>query len=53
MFRAIPAGSVYYFEIENPTKEKVTKIINYFHYKNISEERKKEGFGFSLVGVVR
>jgi len=53
MFRAVPAGSVYYFEIENPTKENVTKIIESFHYKNISEERKKEGFGFSLVGIVK
>ena len=53
MLRAIPAGSVYFFEIENPTKENVIKIIDSFHYKNISEERKKEGFGFSLVGIVK
>jgi CRISPR-associated protein Cmr3 len=53
MLRAVSAGSVYWFEIENPSENKIKKILKSFHYQNISEERQKEGFGFSLVGGVR
>jgi len=49
MNRAVPAGSVYYFEI---VKGDMEQIIEYFNFKKISEERANEGFGFSLVGRV-
>jgi len=49
MYRAVPAGSVYYFEIIEGTQE---QIVSLFNFKKISEERANEGFGFSLVGRV-
>lgn len=50
MYKTIPAGAVYFFEILN----EVTwgKITSEFHYQNISEERSTQGFGLAAVGVV-
>ncbi|WP_252244420.1 MULTISPECIES: type III-B CRISPR module-associated protein Cmr3 [unclassified Clostridium] len=48
MGKAVPAGSVYYFEIEEGSKN---DIIQLFHNKSISEENTcKEGFGIVYVG---
>ena len=47
--QAIPAGSVYYFEISDDSC--VDTIVNTFHYKNISDYQAKEGFGLCFVGV--
>jgi len=49
MYRGIPAGSVYYFEVEEAD---ASKVIEVFHYENISDIRAEEGFGLSLVGEV-
>jgi len=51
MYKAIPAGSVYYFKVLNGADSK--KIKDVFHLKNISDINPEEGFGLSLVGVVR
>ena len=48
--QAIPAGSVYYFKINDETC--VDTILKTFHYKNISDYQAKEGFGLCFVGVV-
>ena len=47
--QAVPAGSVYYFEISDDSC--VDTIVNTFHYKNISDYQAKEGFGLCFVGV--
>ncbi len=50
MYKAVPAGSVYYFKILNEVSfEKVKKV---FHLRNISDVSPEEGFGLSLVGEV-
>jgi len=47
MKRAVPAGSVYYFEvIEGDTET----IFDRFWLKSISDERTEEGFGITLIG---
>jgi len=51
MYKAVPAGSVYYFKVLNGADSE--KIKNVFHFKNISDINPEEGFGLSLVGVVR
>ena len=48
-YRAVPAGSVYYFELMD--KNRIDDLIAAFHYQNISEERSEEGFGLALIGV--
>jgi len=48
MYKAVPAGSVYYFEILDDTPAE--KIKETFHLKNISDINPQEGFGLSLVG---
>ena len=48
-YRAVPAGSIYYFELLD--KSRIDDLIETFHYKNISDERSEEGFGFALIGV--
>ncbi|MGC9101202.1 MAG: type III-B CRISPR module-associated protein Cmr3 [Caldisericum sp.] len=51
MYKAVPAGSVYYFEIlDNSTPD---KIKDAFYLKNISDINSEEGFGLSLVGEVK
>jgi len=47
MYKAIPAGSVYYFEIlDNSSHE---KIIEKFHTQNISDVYAEQGFGHTIV----
>ena len=48
-YRAVPAGSVYYFELKD--KNRINNLINAFHYQNISDKRSKEGFGLAFIGV--
>lgn len=47
MKKAVPAGSVYYFEIEDGSLE---GIFDIFWLKSISDEKSKEGFGITLIG---
>ena len=51
MFRAIPAGSVYYFEILDDSD--FGRVKDIFHFRNISDRYSEEGYGLSLIGVVR
>ena len=46
--RAIPAGSVYYFKIQDSSSPE--DIIETFHVKNISDYNSEEGFGLAIVG---
>ncbi len=51
MRRAVPAGSVYYFEIQKGT---IAEAIEIFHLKSISEfGTDREGFGVAIVGKVK
>ena len=50
-YRAVPAGSVYYFELDD--KNQIDDLIAAFHYQNISDERSEEGFGLTLIGVAK
>ena len=49
--RAVPAGSVYYFELSD--KNQIDDLITAFHYQNISDERAEEGFGLTLIGIAQ
>lgn len=49
-YRAVPAGSVYYFQLVKGAD--VDVILNYLHYKNIGDQRTQEGFGLTYVGAV-
>jgi len=51
MYKAVPAGSVYYFEILDDTQAE--KVKETFHFKNISDINPKEGFGLSFIGEVK
>ncbi len=49
--KAVPGGSVYYFELlDGASSEKVKKV---FHFRNISDFNPEEGFGLSIIGEVR
>lgn len=48
MMKAVPAGSVYYFE----SADDASGFIKEIHGKSISEYRDKEGFGICYVGKV-
>ena len=56
--KAVPAGSVYFFEIENwdslnNKEEKINLLLDKFFYKSLEDESSpysKEGFGLSLIG---
>lgn len=58
MYRAVPAGSVYYFQVLDDSDFR--KLRDTFHLKNISDELPEEedikfsqkGFGLSLIGGV-
>ncbi|MGI6776496.1 MAG: type III-B CRISPR module-associated protein Cmr3 [Acetivibrionales bacterium] len=50
MYRAVPAGSVYYFEVPEGVDEQ--KLIDSFHNRCISEYEKEKGFGLAFMGVV-
>lgn len=49
MRKAVPAGSVYYFEILQGTMDDAVKV---FHGHSISEYREKEGFGLAFMGYL-
>ena len=49
MKRAVPAGSVYYFELLEGDLEKVKDLM---HCRSISEYNAEQGFGISFVGRV-
>jgi CRISPR-associated protein Cmr3 len=49
-YRAVPAGSVYYFQVIN--SEKTDAILDCLHYRNIGDQRTQEGFGLAYVGAV-
>ena len=49
MWKAVPAGSVYYFKIiDGDFKD----ILNIFNGKSISDEYPEQGFGISFVGKI-
>ena len=50
MQKAVPPGSVYYFEV---VEGSIEKIKENFHFKNISDVSPEEGFGLSIVGEVK
>ena len=50
MFKAVPAGSVYYFELINGN---IDEVKNTFHQKAISDIYPKQGFGITYVGNVK
>ncbi len=47
MKKAVPAGSVYYFDLINGS---VDNLFERLWLKSISDERSKEGFGITLIG---
>ncbi|MBN1553053.1 hypothetical protein JW979_16375, partial [bacterium] len=49
MYRAVPAGSVYYLKLVSGQPE---DVIELFHNKNLSDCRAQEGFGLAYVGAV-
>lgn len=49
-YRAVPAGSVYYFRIIN--SEKTDAILDCLLYTNIGDQRTQEGFGLVYVGAI-
>lgn len=56
MYRAVPAGSVYYIKVLNPQPEfdLFNFLNNNFHYKSISDlqEHQKQGFGIAFIGKI-
>jgi CRISPR-associated protein Cmr3 len=47
MKRAVPAGSIYYFELKNNNIDELFKQV---WLKSISDKKAQEGFGVSLIG---
>lgn len=47
MCRAVPAGSVYYFKL---LEGDLSKVVDVFHDKSISDFQSEQGFGLSFVG---
>lgn len=60
-YKAVPAGSVYYFKVQNLEEVNINRIKEVFHFKNISDNLPDEedvkfpqkGFGLSLVGGLK
>ncbi len=50
MFKTVPSGSVYYFEILEGDKN---QLIDIFHQKSISDQRAKEGYGIVILSEVK
>lgn len=50
MMKAVPMGSVYYFEI---LEGDIGQVIETFHLSSISDEKQKEGYGLVMVGDVQ
>jgi len=49
MYKAVPAGSVYYFEI---TEGDIQKVFEIFNQKAISDLYPEQGFGMAYVGKI-
>ena len=49
MFKAIPAGSCYYFKLISGS---MTDLNEALKAHNISEEREEEGFGVAFIGKI-
>lgn len=49
MFRSVPAGSVYYFQLEEGS---ISRVIDFFHNKTVSDYYQAQGFGWALIGRV-
>lgn len=49
MRKAMPSGSIYYFECEGTGTAIEEKIKQTFHYQNISDFDSQQGFGLSIV----
>ncbi len=49
-FKAVPAGSVYYFSLIEGSFQ---QVLEEFHGKIISDKRPEDGFGLSFVGGIR
>jgi CRISPR-associated protein Cmr3 len=47
MKKAVPQGSVYYFEITHGSTD---EVFNTFWLRSISTDKQKEGFGISIIG---
>jgi len=47
MKKAVPAGSVYYFELQESS---IDDLFERVWHKPISDEKSKEGFGITLIG---
>jgi CRISPR-associated protein Cmr3 len=54
MKKAVPSGSVYYFELidTSNTQKQMDIIINHFKSHSISEDKINEGFGVCYVGKI-
>ncbi|HHW01215.1 MAG TPA: type III-B CRISPR module-associated protein Cmr3 [Thermoanaerobacterales bacterium] len=50
MWRAVPPGSVYYFELCD--EGDIAEVVNVFNYKSISDYSPEEGYGIAFVGGV-
>ena len=53
MYKTVPAGSVYYFSLQNI--EDKNKVFNVFNYQSLVqiENYKKEGYGICIVGNIK
>jgi CRISPR-associated protein Cmr3 len=51
--RAVRAGSVYYYRLEENTSENRKRIRDALHGKSVSEHRAHEGFGICYLGAVK
>ena len=50
MFKTIPSGSVYYFELLEGDRN---KLIEIFHKQSISDQRANEGYGIVILSEVK
>lgn len=50
MLRAVPAGSVYYFEVLDGSD--LAEVMDSFHYANISDFDGQQGFGLAFAGGI-
>mgnify|MGYP006271436477 CR=1 FL=1 len=51
-YRTVPAGSVYYFEVQDE-KFAVEDLIDALHGRTISDKKSKAGFGISYIGRIK
>ena len=50
MYKAVPAGSVYYLEAKD--KEKAQEFVKDYHGKSLSDELNTQGFGIVYFGNI-